>query len=219
MELFTDTNGKTARDLVRQGYNESAELYTKLRREEYDPELEILVYRLKPGDRILDLGCGAGIPNARFLSSQYQVTGLDISEKQIELAKQNVPQAQFFCMDFSQYDFPIDHYDAVISFYALFHVPKNEQSKLFQLIHQTLKPGGFLMISLVNQDLPSYTEKNFFNACMYFSHFSLKQYFPMLENLGFTFISVNRIGHGYNNSYQGNQDEHFLLFMQKKILS
>ena len=42
--------------------------------------------------RVLDLGCGAGVPIARRLAERYKVTGVDISERQIMLVRRNVPK-------------------------------------------------------------------------------------------------------------------------------
>lgn len=54
---------------------------------------------LKPGDRVLDLGCGCGVPVARHLARRYAVTGVDISETQVTRAQALVSDAQFVCAD------------------------------------------------------------------------------------------------------------------------
>jgi len=52
-----------------------------------------------PGSSILELGCGAGVPMTRLLARSWQVHGVDISGRQVELARSNVPNATFECAD------------------------------------------------------------------------------------------------------------------------
>src|SRR5688572_22505672 len=62
--------------------------------------LDELHRALPPPGRILDLGCGAGVPAARWLvDAGYDVVGIDGSPAQIERARANVPQADFMVAD------------------------------------------------------------------------------------------------------------------------
>src|SRR5215467_3219467 len=59
-----------------------------------------LTGRLKPGARILDAGCGTGVPAAQQLTrAGAQVTKIDISPIILNLARQNVPEATFLELD------------------------------------------------------------------------------------------------------------------------
>jgi SAM-dependent methyltransferase len=64
---------------------------------------------------------------------------------QIQLARTNVPQAEFRCADATQVEFAPDTFDAVVSFYAIDHIPRQEHALLFQRIHRWLHRGGFLL--------------------------------------------------------------------------
>src|SRR5712692_8745566 len=90
-------------ELVRQGYEQAAERYLAQRdRFASTPYLDLLAARLQPGATILDVGCGAGMPIDRYLLERgFRVTGLDISEKQIELARRHVPRASYRVQDLS----------------------------------------------------------------------------------------------------------------------
>ena len=64
------------------GYNRMAEQYLSTK----DPEDELtlgalaeLARILPPEAAVLDLGCGAGIPAARWLAGRFAVTGVDFS--------------------------------------------------------------------------------------------------------------------------------------------
>lgn len=64
--------------------------------------LEELTSRLPAGSRVLDAGCGSGVPVARDLSRQYQVVGADISIEQLHLARAAVPSALLVHQDLTQ---------------------------------------------------------------------------------------------------------------------
>src|SRR4051812_26152536 len=67
--------------------------------------LEELAGRLSDGARVLDLGCGAGVPSTRRLAERFDVVGADISAAQIERARVNVPRATFVCGDLTELAF------------------------------------------------------------------------------------------------------------------
>jgi len=57
---------------------------------------ELLLDRLPAGARVLDVGCGTGLPTGRQLvAGGCEVTGIDISPVMLDLARRNVPQATF----------------------------------------------------------------------------------------------------------------------------
>jgi SAM-dependent methyltransferase len=65
------------------------------------------------GGRVLDLGCGAGIPVARDLAALgHAVVGVDGSAQQIVRARQNVPEATFIEADLCEGVFEADSFDA-----------------------------------------------------------------------------------------------------------
>ena len=51
-----------------------------------DRFLDLLMARLAPGGRVLDLGCGAGLPSTLRLSERFDVTGVDVSAEQLRRA-------------------------------------------------------------------------------------------------------------------------------------
>jgi SAM-dependent methyltransferase len=106
-----------------------------------------LADRLPEGGRVLDLGCGNGTKTAR-LASRFEVTGVDISERQLELARAAVPGAFFVQADFVELDVPAESFDAVTALYSIVHVPREEQPALFARILGWLKPGGLFLASL-----------------------------------------------------------------------
>jgi SAM-dependent methyltransferase len=69
--------------------------------------------------RVLDVGCGPGIPVTNALvKAGFDVTGLDISPKMIALAEHNVPDAQYTCKSATHIDY-IEVFDGVMASYSL----------------------------------------------------------------------------------------------------
>ena len=90
------------KDLVRRSYDQISRAYrgdSVGRERGYFAWLAALKPLLQPGEAILDLGCGCGIPVAQELAQHFCVTGVDLSAVQIARARQLVPQATFLCAD------------------------------------------------------------------------------------------------------------------------
>jgi SAM-dependent methyltransferase len=167
---------RSPKEIVREGYDKVSHAY---RADEFNLEgtgyqrfLGWLLPRLPDGARVLDLGCGNGVPVARALAEHCQVTGIDLSPVQIERARQLVPKAEFRVADMSTSGFPPDHFDAVVSFFAIIHVPVDEQAGLIGAIGAWLKPGGYLLASVGHKAWEGTLEdwRGVPGATMYWSH-------------------------------------------------
>ncbi len=131
---------------------------------------EELVSRLRDGARVLELGCGAGVPDTQRLATRFHVTGVDISAEQLRRARAAVPQAEFIHADFTALELEPGSFDAVVSFYAFNHVPRELLAPTFAQIHSWLVPGGLLMTALGVGDTEAWTG-DWLGAPMFFSSF------------------------------------------------
>src|SRR3712207_6479405 len=96
--MQSTSNPDDPKRLVERGYDRVAHDYARLEGEAEWPRmrwLQKLLHRLEPGASVLDLGCGSGDPAAVAIAQQHTVTGVDISQTQISLARQNVPTGTF----------------------------------------------------------------------------------------------------------------------------
>ena len=93
---------------------------------------------------MLELGCGAGVPTTQRLAERFAVTGVDISARQIALARRNVPGATFMHADMTALAFAAETFDAVCAFYAFSHVPREEHAALLRQIAAGCTPSGLL---------------------------------------------------------------------------
>ena len=152
-------------DLVRHGYDAIAENYrTYVIEAVSHPRhvwLESLLDRLAPASRVLELGCGPGVPiAARTSAAGHRLVGVDISSRQIELARHEVPDAEFIVADMLEVDFDPRSFDAVVAFYSIIHVPRRHYPRLFERIHGWLRPGGSLLATLGTGDSPGWLEED-----------------------------------------------------------
>jgi SAM-dependent methyltransferase len=213
---------------VQAGYDRAAAAYAEARRGASHPELRLLTERLPIGAAVLDIGCGAGVPIAQALAQKFAVTGVDISGEQIRLARTNVPQGIFLHGDIMALDFPPASFDAVVSFYALFHLPREEHPELLRRIHGWLRPGGLppkadafrrsapggcLLATVTQTAEEAYTEDDFFGVTMYWSNYGLDDYRRLLTEIGFVLLDTTVIGHGYGDEHPA--EVHPLIFAQK----
>lgn len=115
---------------------------------------EWLIERLPPGSHVLDVGCGTGMPTARRLTDAgHHVTGIDISEGMLTLARRDVPEAQFHCLDVIDLDPSFGEFAAITAFFSLLMLPGAEIPLALERIRDRLEPGGHFLLGMVEADL------------------------------------------------------------------
>jgi ubiquinone/menaquinone biosynthesis C-methylase UbiE len=190
-------------ETVRRGYDAIAEAYLAWSHAESSPARDAWVQHfleaLPEGSAVLELGCGAGVPVTRALAERYRVTALDISERQLELARVNVPEATFVEGDMSSVAFEMASFDGVIAVHSVTHVPRERHSGLFGRIHRWLRPSGIFVACLGVGDEPGSIEDDWLGAPMYFSHYDAAENRRLLRRTGFALERdevVTQIEHG-----------------------
>jgi cyclopropane fatty-acyl-phospholipid synthase-like methyltransferase len=178
-------------DLVGRGYDVIGERFTEWRdrivgdpRREWEQEL---VSRLDDGTRVLELGCGSGVPDTQRLARRFQVTGVDISVEQVRRARVAVPEADFIQADFTALELEPASFDAVVSFYAFNHVPRELLAPTFARIRGWLAPQGLLMTALGTGDLEAWTGE-WLGAPTFFSSFPSETNTRLVQEAGFELL-------------------------------
>ena len=204
------------KNLVQRGYDRCASAYAETRTDEAPPELELMSERLDDGASVLDIGCGAGVPITRSLAARFAVTGVDISNEMIRHAQANIPGASFVHADVTSVEFADSSFDAVVAFYSIFHIPREEHDSLFRRVLAWLKPGGYLMCTLSRHSETAYTEDDFFGVTMYWSNYGLENYTDILTGLGFSLLETSTIDDGYSKSHDVPREDHPLVFARRR---
>lgn len=205
-----------SKDVVRTGYDAVAAEYLAARHLDANQSsfLEDFARHVQRGARVLDAGCGAGIPVTRWLSERFAVTGVDISEEQIRRARELIPEAAFIRQDMTALDFPDQSFDAICSFYAVIHIPREEHRPVLENFHRMLKPGGILLLCTGAGDTPGDIDE-FFGVPMYWSHYDAETNLRMTEDAGFAILRSelvpDRLGPQDELGLQNNSNHLFLL--------
>lgn len=190
--MANDDNEKK-RQLVEQGYDIIAQNYLDWTTSKTTPRLtytEKMLSKMEaPSDAVvLELGCGAGVPGTQLLSSRCaKVIANDISKVQIELAKTRVEgNVDFRHGDMTKLEFELASLDAVVAFYSIFHLPRDEQPVLFKKIYSWMKPGSHLLCNLAATDIPGSTAENWLGSSMYWSSYDVDTNLGLLREAGFS---------------------------------
>jgi ubiquinone/menaquinone biosynthesis C-methylase UbiE len=175
--------------IVRKGYDEIAEEYHAIRNKfDNTKELKEFATLLPRNANVLDVGCGAGVPVAKFLvESGFDVTGIDFSENMLKLAMRNVPKATFIKKDMNKLDFPVDSFDGLTAFYSILHIPKEKHSALFASFHRILKPEGIMLICMGPDEWEKTDE--YLGKTMFWSQYSPEKSLQFVKSAGFEIIS------------------------------
>jgi SAM-dependent methyltransferase len=195
--MDADEAGERARqrDLVRRGYDAISQTYRgddgsadapsaeDVRR--YAGWVAELASLLRPGARVVDLGCGAGVPATRELAARgLQVLGVDFSAVQLGRARRLVPAARFAQADMAGLELRPASADAVVAFYSLIHLPLPDQRALFPRIRGWLRPGGYFL-AIVGAGRWAGTE-SFLGAEMFWDHADTASYLEWLRDARLT---------------------------------
>jgi cyclopropane fatty-acyl-phospholipid synthase-like methyltransferase len=136
---------------VEAGYDLVADRYAALEAEGSEwPRmrwLDRLLERTRPGARVLDVGCGNGLPATRAIAVRFEATGVDVSAAQLERARRNVPGAKSIHGDVTELDFA-EPFAAIAALYVMDHLPREQHTAIFARFLRWLEPGGHLLFSV-----------------------------------------------------------------------
>jgi 2-polyprenyl-3-methyl-5-hydroxy-6-metoxy-1,4-benzoquinol methylase len=150
--------------------------------------LDRFVARLRPGGRVLDAGCGAGEPIAAYLIDKgFDLTGVDASERMLDLCRSRFPGASWRRMDLRRLDLG-SSFDGIISWDASFHLTQDEQRGFLRRCAELLTPGGALMLTIGHEagEVLGVVE----GEAVYHASLAAEAYREALEALGFCRIRM-----------------------------
>lgn len=153
------------------------------------PYLDHAIALLKPGSKILDLGCGMGEPIAQyFIEKGFELTGIDGSENLIQLAQSRFPAARFLLGDMRQLDLH-EKFDCIIAWHSFFHLPKDDQRAMFKIFEDHINPGGVLLFTSGPDEGEVWSDNG--GEQLYHASLSTAAYTELLNQHHFTVITHN----------------------------
>jgi ubiquinone biosynthesis O-methyltransferase len=112
------------------------------------------LFQVKPGMHILDVGCGTGNFSVKLACKGAIVTGVDISEKMLELAHKRALREkldiEFQQMDCQNLKFPDHFFDGVLSMATIEFIPDSQ--KMIMEMFRVCKKGGSILVGTINRE-------------------------------------------------------------------
>lgn len=166
--------------------------------------------------KVLDIGCGSGIPITKALADKgFNITGTDISEKMVAAAKENIPDGQFECKSMTELEYN-EEFDGQIANYSMLLLDPDNFKKAAERIVSALKENGYFLLVL-NEPGPeghdeqeSYTE--IMGQKMYSRPYTEQEIRDVFCRLGMEIIKTER--ETVESEKYGK--EHCLMVMMKK---
>lgn len=178
------------------GYDRMAKAYLASRdRLKSAKYVQQLIKLIPKKSLILDLGCGAGIPvDDILLKAGHSVIGIDISSEQIELARKNCRGGDFVVGDINELKEREYQVQAVVSFYTLFHMPRDQHLKMLKIMASFLPTGGILLITMGDREFEG--SHILYGETLWSSQFGTAKNRQLVEAAGFKIISeeIDRSG-------------------------
>lgn len=178
-------------DMDNQGkkYDLIAEGFAKMRDSFYKEQkyLDELIKRTPTKSSILDVGCGSGVPIASYLIEQgFDVTGIDGSQKLLDIAKEKCPKMKGILGDVRLVTLN-EKYDAVVEWWCLFHIPKQDHEMMIHRFSEWLKPNGILEFTSGDAAYET-ASSDMLNQELHFYSLDPSEYEKYLKHYNFTII-------------------------------
>ena len=172
---------------VQADYDAIAASFGESRRNLHWAEVDQMLADIKPGETILDVGCGTGRLCSFVQDKHVDYIGVDISQKMLEVAKRDCAQGKFLQASMLRLPFTDHTFDRVFSIAALHHLATaDERLAALRESVRVLKPGGKLYLTVMGLWLPRYWK----NRQGAFNEVSL----PWIKQAG---VNVDRYYHAF----------------------
>ncbi|MEM6943093.1 MAG: class I SAM-dependent methyltransferase [Pseudomonadota bacterium] len=116
------------------------------------PWLERLLEHVPKGGRVLDLGCGAGLPiTGHLVEAGFTVTGLDFAPGMLTIARERLPDVTFIEADMRTLDLG-SRFHGIVGWDSFFHLTAEEQRALIPRLAEHLEPGGVVLLTVGDKE-------------------------------------------------------------------
>jgi len=114
-----------------------------------DAEIEHIISKINTEDSVLELGCGYGRVISRLKEKARKVTGIDISEDNIQMAKKDIwsSNSEFYTMNATDLKFPDNSFDMVLCIQNGISSCKVDPIKLIHESLRVTRKGGIVLLS------------------------------------------------------------------------
>ncbi len=155
-----------------------------------EPSIMKFISMLPRNGRILDAGCGPGRDSRRFSELGYSVTGVDLAEKMVELARRLSPSCAFSVMDIRKMEFPDASFDGVWMNTSMIFVRKSDASGVIAEASRVLKDGGRMFVRVKEgegEDMA--VDRRYGDMEKYTAYYGRDELLSMLKSAGLEVLS------------------------------
>lgn len=183
--------------LNKQAWTRVADKYDKVNYVNINPLFYYFYENLPKGAYIFDLGSGTGKPYAKLLIERgFNVLGIDISPRMVELARKYVPQADFVELSMTDIEYK-NMFDGVFSSYTMLLLDPPLFEDVAKRIVRSLKKGGLFYLSLnetgeENVDVDEEVFVEIMGEKMYSRAYSKEEVLETFSNVGMELLKFYR---------------------------
>lgn len=184
-------------ELTMQAYNLTAEIYAEKTKDlDMAHEREIFLQTMKPRGQILDIGCGWGKDARIFTNLGYEVTGIDISEELLKIARKTSPQSTFYQGNFESLPFEENIFEGLWASASLLHAEtKSVVPKILREWNRVFKENGSAYIVVKQgegeEDL---VDQRYNGAVKHYCYFQEGEIEKLIKDAGFKDVKTELPG-------------------------
>jgi SAM-dependent methyltransferase len=156
--------------------------------------MDLFISLLPKGARVLDVGCAGGRKSKYLADRGIVVHGIDFSEKFLEIARKEAPQATFEIMDMHDLSRLAGDFDGVFASASLLHISKKEITNVLRGLVSKLKPGGYFYAAVKKQKEGGVEEETKedtgygYPYQRFFSYYTPEEFERLLERVGLSLV-------------------------------
>ena len=154
---------------------------------------DAFITQLPSGAHVLDVGCGSGVKSEYLIAHGFKVTGIDISDKLLDIARREVPEGEFRVLSMTDLDSMSDTFDGVFAQASL-----KDAGDVVKKMARRLVLGGLLYIAVKearagNPEEEIVKENDYgYEYERFFSYFTMEELERYLADAGLIAVSKSR---------------------------
>ncbi len=198
-------------------YDDNAQQYaTKLSTDVPYEAINMFLLNLPPSPSILEAGCAAGRESKVFIERGAKITGVDLSENLLNIAKRDNPQGEYVKANFLNLSFQDSTFDGVWAHASILHLETVDEVMIaLREFNRVLKPGGILFVGVKMQsgdEKTAIVTDSLSNADRFFQYFTESE---MRELIGKANFEVEKVTFGEDG--HGRKEVKWIRVIAKKL--